>query len=305
MGKDGVPAVAIDKPPRLNTTGTEPRPSLTHSPNHNISSLGVVGSMGRGGPLELSTYIDRNSILYDAVQGFVIASLLCCLSLCLYRFCRCALVVLNICPDDRSRRRRGKGRYRLVTSADPDEDDDSVDSGSADSSAVSMEYGHCCGFRDEEDQSVDRFEEKHINRAASRYFDGKQRNKWKVPTERGVREETRKKKNRREGGSKGSLSNASILDNEFGDEEPPLDLQMIERKIVESMGDSYVMPASFENKDKDEGSHEMEREIISSVNVELLTQSNGDDNRRLDSSEKGISGEPYSHPTKASFVALL
>lgn len=156
------------------------------------------------GLLDLSSYVDPDTILYDVLQGFILASFMCAALLAVYRLFSCCCVRCGICPDDRllgpyyrRQRRRRAGRqsgggdgYEMVGQDEESDDsawndDDGGDSSGAESE-LSMEYGHAhpsgmtvldqhegdddgiAGVLEEE--GAKRFSEVQITRAATDYF---------------------------------------------------------------------------------------------------------------------------------------
>uniref|UniRef100_A0A7S1VZM3 Uncharacterized protein n=1 Tax=Ditylum brightwellii TaxID=49249 RepID=A0A7S1VZM3_9STRA len=208
---------------------------------------------------QLKTYVNEDSILYDSIQGFFFATILCLVVICCYYSCYCCLIRCQICPDDRIRRRRrkkgpirirrpnpgyddGQGLFApLATNVDGDDsdeeeesDEDAADENNSSSSedSVSLEYGGDQSLEDEYGESVDRFDEAQIENAAKKYFDNEE--KARITREK----KTQKKKNR----SKKSRDNdkhddyfKSAIEDDDEEEDAPLDLEMIERKLVENM----------------------------------------------------------------------
>lgn len=210
----------------------------------------------------LSRYVDPDSITYDTIEGFFYAAIFTVIFLALYKCCCSCLDRCGLCPENeymRKRRHRKRGgaaghEYAAVSTdlyrgdhtrgGYRNEYSDCDGSSSGEESDVSAEYG--------EVGNDDRFGDRHIGDAAKRYFDREERidrqrqqkqNQSRAGGGGGGGSAKRNGAARINGGDKhsrrGGLHRAisggtGVID---GEEPAPLDLEMIERKVVESMED--------------------------------------------------------------------
>ncbi|GFH60601.1 predicted protein [Chaetoceros tenuissimus] len=153
----------------------------------------------------LSHYISPQSMLYDAIEGFMLALLFCMTVATIYNFCYYHfLTKYGFCPDDRTNKslltRRGRRRRRkqlakgkapsscfgcckrknhgydgrgnfmpLSQSNDFSDDDDSSDSSVSLDSALSLEYGDG-HLQNEFGEVTSRWDDDKIEAAARKYF---------------------------------------------------------------------------------------------------------------------------------------
>lgn len=237
---------------------------------HNNSSPGSAatddGDSDRPPVFSLARYVDPDSIAYDAVEGFFYAAIFTACVVVLYWCCCSCCERCGMCPETgrRGRKRRGiDGHDYAAVSTDlyrdhhdkggglggiggyRNEYGDCDGSSSGDESETSMEYGE---VDDDEQHGADRFDDRHIGDAAKRYFEreeriGRQRERKQRAAAAGGNGNGSAATQANGGGVRGKIKRGvhraisggtGIID---GEEPAPLDLEMIERKIVESMED--------------------------------------------------------------------
>jgi hypothetical protein len=219
----------------------------------------------------LSRYVDPDSILYDTIEGFFFAAIFTVVVVMLYKCCCSCCEWCGMCPDTgrRRRKRRGvDGHDYAAISTDLYRDHHDKGGGLGGIGGYRNEYGDCDGSSSgadsetsmeygemDDDETTDRFDDRHIGDAAKRYFDREERiGRKKERRQRAAagRSGARKgngsgngasRANRGGGGGGGKIKRGihraisggtGVID---GEEPAPLDLEMIERKIVESMKD--------------------------------------------------------------------
>lgn len=123
----------------------------------------------------LSHWVERNSLGYDVIEGFVLVALL----IGIIWVCWGCLVTLGVCPDDRLDNRRdmrmvrdGRGVFAPISTVDPSDDKRLMeDDDSDDASRESMEYGRSHLDKEEYDDGIDAGkEEKRLLDAADGFF---------------------------------------------------------------------------------------------------------------------------------------
>ena len=244
---------------------------------HNNASESSSSSDGnRPSVFSLARYVDPDSILYDTIEGFFFAGIFTAIVVVLYRCCCSCCERCGMCPETGRRRRKRRGidghEYAAIsTDLYRDHHDkggglggiggyrneygDCDGSSSGDESETSMEYGEV----DDDEFGTDRFDDRHIGDAAKRYFDREERiGRQKERKQRVAAARSGKQRGNGIGNGNGSAAGVvrangggaggkikrgihraisggtGIID---GEEPAPLDLEMIERKIVESMED--------------------------------------------------------------------
>lgn len=227
----------------------------------------------------LSRYVDPDSIVYDTIKGFFYAAIFIAIVVVIYKCCCSCLDRCGLCPDNEYMRKRRHqqragghhaGHEYAAVSTDLYRDDhtrggyrneygDCDGSSSGEESDVSAEYGEVDNNYDrrrgrKRDGGNDRFDDRHIGDAAKRYFDREER----IDRQRQLKDKSREGRGARSNGTarshNGDASRSGtggvhraisggtgVID---GDEPAPLDLEMIERKIVESMeeGPEFAKP---------------------------------------------------------------
>jgi len=221
----------------------------------------------------LSRYVDPDSIVYDTIVGFFYAAIFTAIAVVIYKCCCSCLDRCGLCPDNeimrkRRHRQRARGHHAeheyAAVSTDFYRDDhtrggyrneygDCDGSSSGEESDVSAEYGEVNNNNYDRrkgrkwDGGNDRFDDRHIGDAAKRFFDREE----KIDRQRQLRDKSRGGRDTRSNGTARSRNGdasrnrtggvhraisggTGVID---GDEPAPLDLEMIERKIVESMED--------------------------------------------------------------------
>ena len=235
--------------------------SGSHDDNNNNPSV-----------LSLARYVDPDSILYDTIEGFFFAAIFTVVVVMLYKCCCSCCEWCGMCPDTGRRRRKRRGvdehDYAAIstdlyrghhdkggglggTGGYRNEYGDCDGSSSGVDSETSMEYGEM----DDDDEMTDRFDDRHIGDAAKRYFDREERiGRKKERKQRAAADRSGAHKGNgsgngasranRGGGGGGKIKrgihkeeSTGLISGIDGEEPAPLDLEMIERKIVESMKD--------------------------------------------------------------------
>ena len=233
--------------------------AATHDDNNNNPSV-----------FSLARYVDPDSILYDTIEGFFFAAIFTVVVVMLYKCCCSCCEWCGMCPDTGRRRRKRRGvdehDYAAI-STDLYRDHHDKGGGLGGIGGYRNEYGDCDGSSSgvdsetsmeygemDDDEMTDRFDGRHIGDAAKRYFDREERiGRKKERKQRAAagRSGARKgngsgngasRANRGGGGAKikrGIYKEEStgLISGIDGEEPAPLDLEMIERKIVESMKD--------------------------------------------------------------------
>ena len=244
---------------------------------HNNASESSSSSSDSNRPsvFSLARYVDPDSILYDTIEGFFFAAIFTVVVVVLYRCCCSCCERCGMCPETGRRRRKKRGidghEYAAIsTDLYRDHHDkggglggiggyrneygDCDGSSSGDESETSMEYGEL----DDDEFGTERFDDRHIGDAAKRYFDREERiGRQKERKQRAAAARSGSQRgmgNSKSNGSSGAgrangggaggkikrgihramSGGTGIID---GEEPAPLDLEMIERKIVESMED--------------------------------------------------------------------
>jgi len=235
--------------------------SGSHDDNNNNPSV-----------FSLARYVDPDSILYDTIEGFFFAAIFTVVVVMLYKCCCSCCEWCGMCPDTGRRRRKRRGvdehDYAAIstdlyrghhdkggglggTGGYRNEYGDCDGSSSGVDSETSMEYGEM----DDDDEMTDRFDDRHIGDAAKRYFDREERiGRKKERKQRAAADRSGAHKGNgsgngasranRGGGGGGKIKrgihkeeSTGLISGIDGEEPAPLDLEMIERKIVESMKD--------------------------------------------------------------------
>ena len=245
--------------------------------NASESSSSSRADDNRPSVFSLARYVDPDSILYDTIEGFFFAAIFTVVVVVLYKCCCSCCERCGMCPETGRRRRKKRGidghDYAAIsTDLYRDHHDkggglggiggyrneygDCDGSSSGDESETSMEYGEL----DDDEFGTERFDDRHIGDAAKRYFDREERIGRQKERRQRAAAAARSGSQRGNGNSKGNGSSGGavranggggagkikrgihraisggtgIID---GEEPAPLDLEMIERKIVESMED--------------------------------------------------------------------